>query len=250
MLVVCEVVSLEGALHVVLINVLDALELVLFVALSRPFSLIPFVSSKVLEQLDERVVRHIVSRIYEALSLLLDVVLLVLLVVFVESLVLDRRAVGVRIEVVHIGEAHVAEVGFVLVVADVDRDAVAVVIRVVLGELGHFELGDLSFLVAEDRASDRDVVLVAVVVDVVERLVVLGELRSEELFDCFNSPDFNVPFFVPFVFIPAFVTHQGATDWDGHAQILRSYVVPHWPRLRLRADLSVGLLPREVVFVV
>ena len=128
MLVVCEVVSLEGALHVVLINVLDALELVLFVALSRPFSLIPFVSSKVLEQLDERVVRHIVSRIYEALSLLLDVVLLVFLVVFVESLVLDRRAVGVRIEVVHIGEAHVAEVGFVLVVADVDRDAVAVVI--------------------------------------------------------------------------------------------------------------------------
>ena len=127
-LIVSELVSLERALHVILVNVLDALQFILFIALSNTFTFLYFIACKVLEKLNKGIIRHIISCIYEALSLPFYIVFLVLLIVFVESLVLYRRTVGVRIQVVHIGEAHVAEVGFVLVVADVDRDAVAVVI--------------------------------------------------------------------------------------------------------------------------
>ena len=220
LLIVSELISLERALHVILVNVLDALQFILFISLSDTFTFLHFIACKVLEKLDKGIIRHVISSIYEALSLSFYIVFLVLLIVFVESLVLHRRTVGVRVQVVHIGEAHVAEVGFVIVVADVDGHTVAVVFRVILRELRHFELGGLTLFVAEDRASDGDVVLIAVVVDIVQRLVVLSELGSEEFFDRFNCLDFDVTLCIFSFFITALVTHQRATDWDGYAQIL------------------------------
>ena len=97
MFVVCELVCFQGTLHIILVDILDTLELILFVAISLTFSFCNIVASKVLEEFDKCVVRHVLTCVDEALSLLLDVVFLVFLVVFVESLVLHRRSMSIGI---------------------------------------------------------------------------------------------------------------------------------------------------------
>lgn len=56
------------AFNIVLIHILDALQLILFLV---------FFSAKVVEEFDKSVVRHVISRVDEAISLLFDIVLIV-----------------------------------------------------------------------------------------------------------------------------------------------------------------------------
>lgn len=68
-----------------------------------------------MEELDECVVRHLLTRIRKLFSLRLHIVVLVIFVVAVVSLRLERWALCVWVEIVHVWEAHAAKLCFVLV---------------------------------------------------------------------------------------------------------------------------------------
>lgn len=78
------------------------------------------------EELDEGVVWHLLSRVAHLLPLDLHIVVLVFLVVLVVRLRLQRRAVCIWIEVVHVWEPHVSKLSFFTVLAYVDLAVVAV----------------------------------------------------------------------------------------------------------------------------
>ena len=99
-----------------------ALELILLCSLSLHtiFAFVILVTSQMVEQLDESIVWHVVSRVDEALTLLLHVVFLVFFEVLVESLILHWWPMSLWIQVVHVRKAHVSEIGLVGVIAYVD----------------------------------------------------------------------------------------------------------------------------------
>ena len=89
------VVAVHGRVIQYLLSVLHGLQLFSFVGvLAR------------LEELDERVVGH-VSAHADTLSLQLDSII-ILLVFFIQSLLLNGITLGVRVKILHIREAHLA----------------------------------------------------------------------------------------------------------------------------------------------
>lgn len=132
-------VGLHATLHIVLVVVLDALELVLLVSMWLKFVLIKcslhtcpililffcclgccfsfFACVRVqeVEELDKCVVRHLLTRIGKLFSLRLHVIVLIIFVVTVVRLRLQGWALCVRVQIVHVWEAHTSKLCFVLV---------------------------------------------------------------------------------------------------------------------------------------
>ena len=109
------------------------MHIVLSVSAARPSSgvrsaALASISIQEMEELYEGVIGHVVPSVTHLLPLGLHVVVLVLLKILVIRLRLKRRSIRFRVKIIHIREAHVAELGLVVVIADVHLTIVAVVV--------------------------------------------------------------------------------------------------------------------------
>ena len=146
----------------------------LFVLYRLDISLVVIAS---MEKLDESVVRHVLLIVVETVSLLPDVVPSVLLVLLIERFLYNRRALCIRIQVLHIWEAHVAShLGPVVVLVE------EALVHIVLGEkdAAILILGDLGVLLVVGmhvhthfvkELSFLDVIEIVEVVSIGSRLV-------------------------------------------------------------------------------
>lgn len=145
-----------------------------------------------MEQFDEGVVWHVVSRIGQLFPLRLHIVVLVVFVVAVVGLCLQRWTFRIRVQIVHIREAHASELVLIFVLGDVDLTIFA---GVVVGEGWEWRHFTAPFDPLQSGLP-RQVLFVfthfiAIVVDVAKTLGILCELRPEKLLNCFHSTDLN-----------------------------------------------------------
>ena len=86
----------------------------------------PSIRIQEMEELDKGIVWHLLTSIAELFSLDLYIVVTIVLVVTIIGLSLDRCTGRFRVQIVHVGEAHVAELSLVSVLGDVDLALAAV----------------------------------------------------------------------------------------------------------------------------
>ena len=101
---------------------------------------------------------------------------------------------SVRVQIVHVWEAHVSVLGFVAIFCNIQ---LAIIITRVVFREGRKRNDFISACRSLETGLSLDIIflsalfLLTVIIDVVETLRILSKLRSKEFFDCLYAPDLD-----------------------------------------------------------